>query len=246
MGNQRGPVLGHVSCSVRVTGGRGLTSDTSTPHWVVSSIGTSATSTVGSDGPTTGWPWCRCCSIAGTGNAAVEPRALPESAARLTRRRSTLPRRVSASHRLVQRTETHDVVRGRVPRRRQLSAVPGSGFEFELPRFGELPARLNLSVFHLPSESHRVKHFVEADAFAPPDGPSSRAASSRASPRAWKPRIPPSASRADLRTLTGPGRRRPHTVAALRGRPTARRPVVRAVPVDRRRLAGDRSPPHAP
>ena len=80
------------------------------------------------------------------------------------RRRSTLPRAVSASHRLVQRTETHDVFEAAS---HAVASCPRcrARVEFELPRFGELPARLNLSVFHLPSESHRVKHFVEADAF---------------------------------------------------------------------------------
>jgi len=37
--------------------------------------------------------------------------------------------------------------------------------EFERPRLGELPARIDLSVRHTPSDSCGVKHFVGVQAF---------------------------------------------------------------------------------
>jgi len=141
-----------------------LTTDTGTPHWVV---------VVHRDKPDV-YPRLRR-AYAGLALVQVlldrrdgQRRRGAERPARerrqAERRRSTLPRGVSASHRLVQHTETHDVFEAES---RVIARCPEcrARVEFELPRFGELPARLDLSVFHLPSENHRVKHFVEAEAF---------------------------------------------------------------------------------
>jgi hypothetical protein len=82
------------------------------------------------------------------------------------RRRATAsrPQVTGASHRLVQRTAAYDVyeaesvVHAECPR-------CDAHLEVEMPRFGELPARIDLDVFHTLSHAHGVKHFVEAQAF---------------------------------------------------------------------------------
>ncbi len=70
----------------------------------------------------------------------------------------------AGGRRFLQRTAAYDVLEIDA---RLLMRCPrcDASLEVEMPRFGELPARLDLDVLHAPSEAHGVKHFVEAQAF---------------------------------------------------------------------------------
>ena len=71
---------------------------------------------------------------------------------------------MTGSHRLVQHTDAYQVLEAES---RVLVECPRcqAPLELEMPRFGELPARLDLEVLHRTSESHGIKHFVEAQAY---------------------------------------------------------------------------------
>ena len=71
---------------------------------------------------------------------------------------------LTSSHRLVQHTEAYQVLEAESW---VLMECPRcqAPLELEMPRFGELPARLDLEVLHQTSESHGIKHFVETQAY---------------------------------------------------------------------------------
>jgi len=80
------------------------------------------------------------------------------------RRRTATGRTAGGRHRLIQQTDTHEIVEADS---RARTRCPDCQVivEFDMPRFGELPLRVDLSVVHVTSESQRPEHFVDLEAF---------------------------------------------------------------------------------
>jgi hypothetical protein len=97
----------------------------------------------------------------------LERRQRTESVARERRqgdrRRIATGGATGRTHRLIQRTEAYEIVEADSRARAQCPDCQGL-VEFEMPRFGELPARVDLNVVHVLAAAQRAEHFVEIDA----------------------------------------------------------------------------------